>query len=293
MQNVGTVTIQKETPIPVEIGTRAVPALKPIAPLAPVIPGLKRVLLVGLNYIGTPYELAGCINDVINVRAVLKTFFPRCNNYAVMTDLTPIKPSRANILEAFSRLVSGLKPGENVYFHYSGHGGLIRDKNGDEASGYDDCIYPCSNGKLEVISDDELRSSLAAKVPAGCKCFIVLDACHSGTAVDLRYMWETPSAGKITYRENTVYPKLPGTVFFLSGCKDTQTSADTADETGRPCGALTWALLETWKSYGIAIKTKYILWDVRQFLRKRGYSQIPQLTSGNYFDMNSVFNMAI
>lgn len=262
------------------------------APAAPALTGLKRVLLVGINYIGTPYELAGCINDVMNIQTHLKTLYPPCSDYTVLTDTTTVKPSRANILSAFDRLVAGLKPGENVYFHYSGHGGVVRDTNGDEVSGYDSCIYPCSNGSLEIITDDDLRTNLAAKVPAGCKCFIVLDACHSGTAVDLRYLWETPAAGKIGFSENTYYSKLPGTVFFLSGCKDTQTAADTADQNARPCGALTWALLDTWKTYGAAIKVKYILWDVRQFLRARGYSQIPQLTSGNYYDMNTVFDLS-
>jgi hypothetical protein len=256
------------------------------------VSGLKRVLLVGINYINTNYELAGCINDVVNMETQLRTFFPKCSSYKMITDTTVEKPTRANILTAIDLLVSGLRPGENVFFQYSGHGGTVRDKNGDEASGFDSCIYPINNGEMEVITDDEIRSRLAAKIPAGCKCFIVLDACHSGTAVDLRYKWETPAAGKISYTEDKKYIKLNGTIIFLSGCQDTQTAADTADENWRPCGALSWALLETWKTYGQGIKLKYLLWDVREFLKSKGYTQIPQLTSGNYLDMNSVFDLS-
>jgi hypothetical protein len=80
---------------------------------------------------------------------------------------------------------------------------------------------------------------------------------------------------------------------MLSGCQDDQTSADTVGADKRPCGALTWALLDTWKAYGTAIKMKYILWDVRKFLRTRGYTQNPQLTLGQYMDINTVFDMSV
>jgi hypothetical protein len=51
------------------------------------------------------------------------------------------------------------------------------------------------------------------------------------------------------------------------------------------------ALLNTWRTYGAAIKVKYLLWDVRKFLRERNYSQIPQLSTGTPLDMNQVFSL--
>jgi hypothetical protein len=273
-------------PAPVAKPPAAAPAQPPPPPA-----GLKRALLVGINYVGTPYQLAGCINDVVNMETQLKTFFPGAAEYRMLTDTTAIKPTKANILDSISWLVTGLKPGENVYFHYSGHGGRIRDTNGDEVSGLDSCIYPVNAGRIETITDDELRAALAAKIPAGCKCFVVLDACHSGTAVDLRYLWQAPAQGSLTYTEDARYTKTDGQVLFLSGCRDPQTAADTVDASGRPAGALTWALLETWKNYGPAIKTKYLLWDVRQFLRVRRYSQIPELSTGTYMDLQGVFDL--
>ena len=41
--------------------------------------------------------------------------------------------------------------------------------------------------KIEYILDDELKTLLADKIPEGCKCFVVLDCCHSGTGIDLKY----------------------------------------------------------------------------------------------------------
>jgi hypothetical protein len=271
------------------------PVAKPPAPApapAPPVPqGLVRAVLVGINYVGTQHALAGCINDVLNMQSQFQTFFPACKDYRVITDNTATKPTKANILAALSWLTTGLKPGQNVYFHYSGHGGSVRDTNGDEVSGLDSCIYPVTGGRLETITDDELRGALATKIPAGCKCFVVLDSCHSGTAVDLRYLWQAPTAGSLTYTEDKKYIKTAGEVLFLSGCRDTQTAADTVDMTGRPAGALTMALLATWKTYGAGIKLKYLLWDVRKFLREYGYSQIPELSSGAFMDMNAVWTL--
>ncbi len=261
------------------------------APAPAPVGRLARALLVGINYVGTPNELYGCINDVLNVESQLRTFFPGSTEYRLLTDNTPMKPTRTNMLASINWLMSGLQPGENVFFHYSGHGGRIRDTNGDEVSGLDSCIYPCNDGRIETITDDELRSSLAMRLPAGCKCFVVLDACHSGTGVDLRYLWQTPASGSLSYTEDMKYEKTAGDIVFLSGCMDTQTAADTVDNTERPAGALTWALLDTWRSYGRAIKTKYLLWDIRAFLKKNGYPQVPQLSTGRYTDLQGVFDL--
>jgi hypothetical protein len=262
-----------------------------VAPPPPPPKGLVRALLVGINYTSTPYELYGCINDALNVQTQLQKFYPECKDYRLITDQTATKPTKANILAAISWLVTGLVPGQNVYFHFSGHGGRVRDKNGDEVSGMDSCIYPISGRSMETITDDELRAALAAKIPAGCKCFVTLDCCHSGTAVDLRCLWQAPQAGVVTYREDQKYAKTAGDVLFLSGCRDAETAMDTVGIDDRPCGAMTMALLETWKRYGPAIKLKYLLWDVRQFLREYGYKQVPELSTGAFMDMNGVWSL--
>lgn len=273
---------------PTTVNAAAPPsALKPLAN-----GGLKRALLVGINYRGTQYELAGCINDVVNMQSQIRTFFPQCADQRVIHDDTAMRPTRKNILDSIDWLVQGLRPGENILFHYSGHGGLIRDRNGDEVSGFDSCIYPVNGTALETITDDELRTVLAEKVPAGSKCFVVMDCCHSGSAVDLRCVWQPVSPTALTYTENRQYAKTAGTIVFLSGARDDQTAADTVDKQGRPCGALTMALLDVWKRHGAVFKPKHLLWDIRVFLRSNGYGQIPQLTTGDYLDIQAPFDLA-
>lgn len=43
------------------------------------------------------------------------------------------QPTRQNILEAMSWLVSDARPNDSLFFHYSGHGGQAVDLNGDGA----------------------------------------------------------------------------------------------------------------------------------------------------------------
>lgn len=271
----------------------AAPAVVLPAPTLQILemPRLVRTLHVGINYKKTQYELYGCINDATNMMSQLKTFFPTMGESRLITDDTVVKPTKANILSALSWLVADIQPGQNVLFQFSGHGGQVRDTNGDEVEGYDECIYPVNGTQMEVITDDELKAVLAAKIPAGSKCFVILDCCHSGSAVDLRYLWQAPAVGSLTYTEDAKQAKTTGDVLFLSGCRDTEYAMDTVAKDSRPCGAMTMALLDVWRSYGPGIKLKYLLWDVRQYLKTNGYTQIPQLSTGTFMDMNAVWNL--
>jgi len=268
---------------------------KEVGGLKKIIGGLKKVLLIGINYIESPeYGLNGCINDVKNAKTFLNKFYPNCKQFKVLTDDSTnisLKPTRKNIIDSINWLIKDLKKGDSVYFHYSGHGGLTLDNNKDEKSGKDSCIYPINNGKIEIIIDDELKTLLVNKIPLGSKCFAVLDCCHSGSGLDLRFNINCPNPDQLIIKQDSKYPKTKGSVIFLSGCLDVQTAADTVNSFNEPTGALTNALLDTWNNYGVNIKFKHLLWDVRNLLKTRGYEQIPQLSSGNSFDVNNVFNL--
>ena len=269
---------------------------KPLKPeIKTISGGLKRVLLIGINYIESPGNtLNGCINDVKNVKNILNKFYPNCTQFKILTDDSTnisLKPTRKNIIDSINWLVKDLKKGDSVYFHYSGHGGLTLDFNKDEKSGKDSCIYPINNGNIEMIIDDELKNLLVNKIPDGSKCFAVLDCCHSGSGLDLRFNVNCPIPDKLTITQDANYAKTKGSVIFLSGCLDTQTAADTVNLINEPTGALTNALLDTWNNYGVNIKFKHLLWDVRNLLKTRGYEQIPQLSSGNSFDINDAFKL--
>jgi len=260
---------------------------------------MKRALLVGINYIGTQNALRGCINDINNMSAYLQT----ARGYSsasciVLSDLAARQPTRANILAAFKELLQGARAGDELWFHYSGHGTLQRDTNGDEESGTDSCICPVDFNQSGFITDDTVRSELAALVPAGARLFMVLDMCHSGTGCDLRYKFDDTSyplnaaaplpstydpnawALRQTSYEFKNYAKTMGQVFCISGCQDTQTSAD-AYIGGQAAGALTFCLLQSLKANpATTYKWKHLLKDVCCGERIGNFSQRTSLTSG-------------
>ena len=256
--------------------------------------GLKKTLLIGINYIESPdNKLQGCINDVKNIKKQINKFYPKCNQFRILTDDSTLlnkKPTRKNIIDGINWLVKGLKAGDNVYFHYSGHGGLTVDTNNDEKSGIDNCIYPICDTNIEMILDDELKQLLANKIPKGCKCFAVLDCCHSGSGLDLRLNIQCPSYGKLVVSQED-YQRTKGSVIFLSGCMDSQTSEESMDTKGELSGALTNALIEVWNTYGTNIKFKHLLWDIRKILSEEKYEQIPQLSCGNTLDIKDIFSL--
>ena len=203
---------------------------------------VKYGVLIGINYRNTSSELYGCINDVNNVKTFLESQLGY-TRFITLTDDTPIKPTKANILNVMNVLVRSLRPGDEAWFHYSGHGSLMIDRNRDEESGYDSSIAPIDYEKTGLISDDIIRSNLVQRVPRGVKLYIVLDACHSGTGCDLRYKHDDSSylisensvpntyvpsdwILRQTLREFKKYNKIPGEVYCISGCQDHQTSAD-------------------------------------------------------------------
>jgi hypothetical protein len=267
-------------------------------------PPRRAALLVGINYRDTESELNGCYNDVVNVSQFLRSNLGYSSTaITVLTDgnrgsvfAASAAPTRRNILAGISALVSGLIAGDEAIFHYSGHGTLIRDTNGDEVTGYDSCLCPVDYATPPsagggIITDDELRALLINKVPKGVRLYVILDCCHNGTGCDVRYKYEdfsTLLSARPTLRWNTQqkaflqskYSDTQGDVFMISGSRDEQTSAD-AYINNQFAGALTYAFMSTLRANNLKTYTwSSLLRDLRHFMRVNKYSQIPQLMTG-------------
>lgn len=246
----------------------------------------KCALLIGINYFGQNGELRGCLNDIDNMHAYLKG----CGytEFTILKDSkndpyhkAPNSPTKANILVAMKSFISGLKDGSSGYIHYSGHGSHLDDNGTDEIDGRDECICPVDfeSGGADggFIRDDDLNKTLVQALAPGARLRICFDACHSGSAIDLPFRWVS-NTRMVT--ENTT--KGTKDIIFISGCMDSQTSAD-ASFSGQSAGAMTWALLaalyDIKKSGKNASKWtwKELVQMMRANLRKEQYDQIPQL----------------
>lgn len=85
-------------------------------------------------------------------------------------------------------LVQGCRPGDSLVFHYSGHGSQQRNYTGDEVDGYDETLCPLDYETQGMIVDDEINVTIVRPLPAGVKLHAIIDACHSGTVLDLPFL---------------------------------------------------------------------------------------------------------
>lgn len=240
----------------------------------------KSAFLVGINYVGTPSELYGCINDTKNVRDLLQSKYG-FTTVTLVNDETPALPTKKNILDGLRNLLSTAVSGDTVFFMYSGHGTCTTDYSGDEQDGQDELIVPVDATSIQTcILDDDLNTLIRANIKPGVKLLALFDSCFSGTVLDLRYTYSKP--------DNTNQSETAGDVFMISGCTDKQTSMDTvAPINGNimPSGAMTYAFLSTIEK---ANSLQELITGMNTFLRNNGYSQWPLLSSGKFVDYSKV-----
>jgi len=261
--------------------------------------GLKKALLIGINYYHSGNQLTGCQDDVDNMHEYLKT----CG----FTDFTVLKdakndphhqavdcPTRDNIIAAMALFVKEAADGDELYVHYSGHGSQLpcnSPNDGNEKDGKDECICPVdfASGKKDdgFIRDIDLNAILVAPLPAGVKMRVCFDSCHSGSALDLPYMWKT---GLKVIRETKL--EVDRDVVFISGCRDSQTSADT-EFNGQAQGAMTWALLQSISK--LKADHTHTWTDLVDLMRKnlaaKKYDQVPQLSVESQHQLKNLIDL--
>ena len=102
--------------------------------------------MIGINYIGTPNQLRGCINDVLNISQFLTQRGFSHDDMVILRDDNPPNPAsypkKANMIRAMHWLVDDARPNDSLFFHYSGHGGQMVDFMSVQDDVYDETIYP-------------------------------------------------------------------------------------------------------------------------------------------------------
>ena len=260
----------------------------------------KKAFIIGINYKNTPFFLGGCINDANTMRHILiRHYGYKAENILLLTDETKYKPNRENILAGWNWLLSGapaakfrgnvsynepLPANTCMYFHFSGHGINVFDKNNDEIDNLDDTLCPLDFLKSGVISDDETRQVLANRVPAGSRLVVTMDACHSGTNLDLRWSFAPTRGNTFVLQKNGDYPPTPGDVSVLSGSRDKEKSLDILVG-GKRRGVLTYALENVLRKNNYQISYDDLLMQIKQFIYDKKLStQNPNFSFGQSVD---------
>lgn len=247
------------------------------------VPKIKKGLFVGINYRNTPNELYGCVNDVVHFRnAICDAYCYELKNVVVLRDdstIPELQPTRENILNQLRTLVAGSAQCEEIFFHYSGHGSRVIDRDGDEKynGGYDSVIVPVNYSTAGLITDDELLSIIKN---ARCRFILVFDSCNSSSICDLKYQIDYVSPTQFSISSNPLRPVLENKqIYCLSGCHEQGFSADTfSDDQKQAVGAFTDALISMIRANNYTIPLIYLYRSVCMYLKETGYEQIPVLS---------------
>ncbi|KAK3185056.1 hypothetical protein Dsin_032342 [Dipteronia sinensis] len=215
----------------------------------------KRAVLCGVTYNKRKYRLKGTINDVKNMRDMLIINFKfQENGIIVLTEEeTPEHiPIKKNIEKALKWLVEDCKKGDSLVFYFSGHGLRQPEFNGDETDGFDETICPLDFIKEGVILDNDINSIIVQPLVKGVKLHAIVDACHSGTILDLSYkynrkenIWDnnTPPSGANKATSG-------GLAICISACADDQVATDTTAFSGNTMnGAMTYILTRSIRKF--------------------------------------------
>ena len=166
-------------------------------------------LLIGINcYLpnllpsGLFYKsLGGCVQDIERVESFLleklnisREQITKLTSSTVTGQPEPSEPpsqwpTYQNIVNGLKRIAEQAQPGDQVFIHYSGHGGRalttepFKPIKGD--NGLDEVLVPMDLGNSEsnYLRDTELNCLIKTMVDKGLLLTIVLDSCHSGGAL--------------------------------------------------------------------------------------------------------------
>ncbi|MBA0576012.1 hypothetical protein Golob_024030 [Gossypium lobatum] len=215
------------------------------------LPAKKRAVLCGVSYKKWKYKLKGTINDVMNMKTLLtQTYGFLERNVLVLTEEesdTRLIPTKANIENCLKWLVNGCQKGDSLVFYYSGHGLRQPDFNQDELDGFDETICPVDFLREGMIVDNDIYATIVKPLSEGVTLHAIVDACHSGTILDLEHVYERDRRRWTDNRPPSGVRKKTsgGIAYSISACEDNQVAADTSALNSKTMnGAMTYILID-------------------------------------------------
>lgn len=267
-----------------------------------------KALLVGINKYPDPQnELRGCINDILD----MEHFIAETNKVygkENIKKLTDKQATKKEIVTQIKWLLEGAQAGDQLLFHYSGHGAQAPTNYSKlEPDGLDEIICPYDfDGSNGTTLRDKEFAQLFAGIPRGVHFVWISDSCHAeDLSRDLqmhgepqyRYFNGLAQMNKIMgneKRENQermnevnevnafesydaatiITASLNGAL--LSACASHELSAD-AYINNRFNGAFTHYLIKNLMQYSNSKSMQAIVQLVNMDLDKNGYDQNPEV----------------
>ena len=257
---------------------------------------MKSALLIGCNYPNSNISLNGCINDVLNIKKLLISKYGFLNNeIIIMTDNllpnNPFYPNAENIHTQIKKWTSNSNNSILNYFHYSGHGSSIKDRNSDELDGYDEFIVPSDYLQKRIVILDDTIYKYLENIKNTTPTFLSFDSCMSGTICDLNfsYLYDTKNKKFTSKLENKNTSLLQKNIVSLSAVRDTQYALDVTYN-NLPVGAFTTALISCLTNLNFNVSMNTLISSIYVFLISNNYiSMSPVMSANKEIDLSKTF----
>lgn len=282
-------------------------------------------LLIGIDrYEPNPYynDLQGCVQDInlvaryisntLNIQPehIWKLTSPleESNSLsAFRSTQSEVKPTYTNIVQAFKEVTEQAQSGEQVYIHYSGHGGraitIYPELEGEQRQ--DEGIVPMDIGSAEgrYLRDVEIATLLKRLTDKGCIVTVIFDSCHSGGATrgdcairgNKNGLVDNIARSKdslVASRDKLIGnwkiltqadPELSAgwlpnkDYIFLAACRPSEYAYEYAVNGGQRHGALTYWMMDTLTSSTSVLTYKSLYNRVKGMIQSKFPQQLPML----------------
>jgi hypothetical protein len=268
-------------------------------------------------------SLGGCVRDINLVEGFLKSRLGLLDAQIVKLTATsrgtgtPPEPREQwptyeNMVRAFKKITDTAQAGEQVYVHYSGHGGrsVTAFPKLKGANGLDESLVPTDIGNTEAryLRDIEIAHLLKRMTDKGLVVTLVFDSCHSGGATrggdagmavrgiasidttarptdslvaspeELEQTWQSvaPAATRGGKLGSGWLPDVKGSV-FLAACRANELANEFAFEGRERNGALSYWLLDSLKQLGPGLTFDMLHDRILAKVHAKFQQQTPQL----------------
>lgn len=287
-------------------------------------------LLIGINYYESVQtypqlykNLGGCVRDIDLVANYLKKTLGVPEQQIWMltapveesNQLGAIRaaagntlPNYVNIVNAFAEITTAANPGDQVYIHYSGHGGravtIYPELEGNQRQ--DEGIVPMDIGSSDgrYLRDVEMATLLKRLNDQGCIVTVIFDSCHSGGATrgDCAIRGNENNLVDSTARNQdslvaerqelldnwrTLTQADPGLsagwlpnandYVFLAACRPSEYAYEYAVNRGQRNGALTYWMMDTLTSTTSVLTYKSLYSRIKGMIQSKFPQQLPLL----------------
>ena len=276
-----------------------------------------KALLVGINQYPDPRnELRGCINDINDMFHFITQINPVYQKEQVKT-LTNRQATKKAIVENLKWLLEELQAGDQILFHYSGHGAQMPTQHPAlEKDGNDEiiCPYDFDWTAATTLRDKEFAEIFKA-IPNGVHFVWISDSCHAedlsrdpiiepnfhtNEAIPIRYKFINrpahfiPSIDTFSINEPSNATIAPTTLLvppiessshpIIQPLNGALLSACASDQVSADAyidnrfnGAFTYYLLKNLKAHDKQMPMNELIKLVNADLGKNGYEQAPQI----------------